>query len=160
MRLIEAYTGNPLALKIVAHTIADLFDGEIVPFLEKGEVIIGGVRNLLEEQFYRLSRLEQSLLLWLTILRQPTSIDKLLEVWATPVSRARLLEALEALYRRSLIEHGVKPHEFALRSLVMEYLTTWLITQATAEDQEGKLERLIEHSLEPGSMGEGVRQTQ
>jgi transcriptional regulator with XRE-family HTH domain len=47
MRLIEAYAGNPLALKIVAHTIVDLFDGEIVPFLEQGEVIIGGVRNLI-----------------------------------------------------------------------------------------------------------------
>jgi hypothetical protein len=160
MRLIEAYSGNPLALKIVAHTIVDLFDGEIVPFLEKGEVIIGGVRNLLEEQFYRLSSLEQSLLLWFTILREPATIDKLIEVWAAPVSRARLLEALDALYRRSLIERGVKPHEFVLQSLVMEYLTTWLIMQATAEDQNGKLERLIEHSLEPAPVGDDVRQTQ
>jgi DNA-binding XRE family transcriptional regulator len=156
-RLIEAYTGNPLALKIVAHTIVDLFDGEIVPFLEKGEVIIGGVRSLLEEQFYRLSSLEQSLLLWLTILREPTTIDTLLEAWAAPVSRARLLEALDGLYRRSLIERGFKPHEFAPQSLVIEYLTTWQITQATAEDQEEKLERLIEHSLEQANMGEDVR---
>jgi hypothetical protein len=160
MRLIEAYSGNPLALKIVAHTIVDLFDGEIVPFLEKGEVIIGGVRNLLEEQFYRLSSLEQGLLLWLAILREPTTIDKLLEVWAAPVSRARLLEALDALYRRSLIERGFMPQEFALQPLVMEYLTTWLIMQATAEDQEGKFERLIERSLEPARVGEDVWQTQ
>jgi hypothetical protein len=159
MRLIEAYSGNPLALKIVAHTIVNLFDGEIVPFLEKGEVIIGGVRNLLEEQFYRLSSLEQSLLLWLAILREPTTIEKLLEVWSAPVSHARLLEALDVLYRRSLIERGFKPHEFALQSLVMEYLTTWLITQSTAEDQEGKLERLIEHSLKTAPVGEDVRQT-
>jgi hypothetical protein len=159
MRLIEAYTGNPLALKIVAHTIVGLFDGDIVPFLEKGEVIIGGVRNLLEEQFDRLSSLEQSLLLWLTILREPTSIDKLLEVWATPVSRARLLEALDALYHRSLIERSFKPHEFAIQSLVKEYLTTWLITKATAEDQVRKLQRLIAHILEPAPVGEDVRQT-
>ena len=138
MRLIEAYAGNPLALKIVAHTIVDLFDGEIAPFLEQGEVIFGGVRNLLEEQFHRLSSLEQSLLLWLTVLREPATIDELLEVWAAPVSRARLLEALDALYRRSLIERGFKPHGFALQSLVMEYLTAWLITQATAEDPGGK----------------------
>ncbi len=159
IRLIEAYNGNPLALKIVAHTIVNLFDGEIVPFLEKGEVIIGDVRNLLEEQFYRLSSLEQSLLLWFTVLREPTTIDKLLEVWTAHVSRARVLEALDALYRRSLIEHGFKPHEFALQSLVREYLATWLITQATAEDQEGILERLIEHSLELAPVGEDVQQT-
>jgi hypothetical protein len=160
MRLIKAYAGNPLALKIIAHTIVDLFDGEIAPFLETGEVIIGGVRDLLEEQFYRLSSLEQNLLLWLAILREPATIDELLEVWGAPVSRASLLEALDSLYRRWLIERGFRPQEFALQSLVMEYLTTWPIMQATAEDQEGKLERLIEYGLEPAPVGEDVWQTQ
>src|SRR6266567_6912818 len=47
-RLIEAYEGNPLALKIVAQTIVDLFDGQIAPFLEQGEVVFGGVRELLD----------------------------------------------------------------------------------------------------------------
>jgi hypothetical protein len=120
-----------------------------VPFLEQGEVIIGGVRNLLEEQFHRLSSLEQRVLWCLTILHEPATIDKLLEVLSVPISRARLLEALDALYRHSLIERGSKRHEFALQSLVMEYLSARLITQATAEDQEGKLVRLIEHGLEP-----------
>jgi transcriptional regulator with XRE-family HTH domain len=46
-QLIEMYAGNPLALKIVVQTIIDLFDGEIAPFLEQGEVIFGGVRELL-----------------------------------------------------------------------------------------------------------------
>jgi hypothetical protein len=50
-KLTEAYEGNPLALKIVAQTIVELFNGEIVPFLEQGEVIFGGVRQLLNEQF-------------------------------------------------------------------------------------------------------------
>ncbi len=44
-QLIEAYTGNPLALKIVAQTIVDLFDGQIAIFLEQGEVVFGGVRG-------------------------------------------------------------------------------------------------------------------
>ena len=33
VRLVEVYRGNPLALKIVAQTIVELFGGEIVPFL-------------------------------------------------------------------------------------------------------------------------------
>ena len=36
-QLIEAYAGNPLALKIVAQTILDLFDGQIALFLDDGE---------------------------------------------------------------------------------------------------------------------------
>src|SRR5438552_2633862 len=72
-RLIEAYAGNPLALKIVAQTIVELFGGEIAPFLQQGEVVFGGVRELLREQFARLSVLEQSVLLWLAILRELVS---------------------------------------------------------------------------------------
>ena len=73
LRLIEVYAGNPLALKIVAQTIVDLFDGQIVPFLEQGEVIFGGVRALLDEQYARLSATEQSVLVWLAILREPVN---------------------------------------------------------------------------------------
>src|SRR5205807_6154240 len=79
-RLIEAYSGNPLALKIVAETIVELFGGEIAPFLEQGEVVFGGVRQLLGEQFARLSATEQTVLLWLAILREPVSIEELLSV--------------------------------------------------------------------------------
>src|SRR6266700_1082503 len=43
-RLVEAYAGNPLALKIVARTIVEIFGGQIAPFLEQGEVVFGGVR--------------------------------------------------------------------------------------------------------------------
>lgn len=159
-RLIQTYSGNPLALKIVAHTIVNLFGGEILPFLDQGQGIIGGVHNLLEEQFYRLSGTEQSLLLWLTALQEPITIDRLFDVWAEPGSHARLLEALDALYRRSLIVHGLTPHEYAPQSLIMEYLTTWIITQAAGEDQGGKLEHLIEESFIPAPVREAVRQVQ
>src|SRR5256884_5531440 len=67
-RLIEAYGGNPLALKIVAETIVELFGGEIAGFLAGGELIFGSVRELLGEQFARLSAEERTVLLWLAIL--------------------------------------------------------------------------------------------
>src|SRR5256885_9255909 len=41
-RLVEAYAGNPLALKIVARTIVEIFGGQIAPFLEQGVVCFGG----------------------------------------------------------------------------------------------------------------------
>ncbi len=54
-RLIELYAGNPLALKILAQTIVDLFGNEIAPFLEQGEVVVGSVRELLGEHSARLA---------------------------------------------------------------------------------------------------------
>src|SRR2546429_2286970 len=90
-RLVEAYRGNPLALKIVAQTISELFGGELAPFLEQGEVVFGGVRELLDEQFDRLSDLEQTVLLWLAIMREPVSLEELLAGLASPPPRAHVL---------------------------------------------------------------------
>src|SRR6266446_8943176 len=159
-RLIERFGGNPLALKIVAETIVELFGGEIAPFLEQGEVIFGGVRELLGEQFDRLSALEQTVLLWLAILREPVSIEELLSVLGMPRPGMQVLEAIEALRRRSLIERGQRPGSFTLQSVVLEYATARLIAEAASEIEQSKLSRLIEHGLELATAKEYVRQTQ
>lgn len=160
MRLTEIYAGNPLALKIVTQTIVDLFQGKIGPFLEQGEVIFGGVRELLQEQFDRLSSLEQTLLLWLAILREPSNLDNLLALFVRPVPRGRLLEAMDALHRRSLVERGQKAGFFTLQAVVLEYVITRLITEASNELLEGRLVRLVEHGLELAQAPEYVRQIQ
>src|SRR5713226_4559227 len=159
-RLIEAYSGNPLALKIVAETIVELFGSEIAPFLEQGEVVFGGVRELLGEQFARLSAVEQTVLLWLAILREPVSIEELLSVLGAPLPRVQVLEAVEALRRRSLVERGQRRGSFTLQSVVLEYAAARLIAEAASEIEHGNLSRLIEHGLELATAKEYVRQTQ
>ncbi len=159
-RLIEAYAGNPLALNIVAQTIVDLFAGQIAPFLEQGEVIFGGIRDLLAQQFTRLSPIEQTVLLWLAIVREPVSMEQLLALLVTPLSRAKVLEAIEALHHRSLIERGQRPGSFTLQSVVLEYATARLIAEAASEIKLGQLVRLIEHGPELATVKEYVRQTQ
>src|SRR6266446_6885176 len=64
-RLGAVYGGNPLALRIVAETIVDLFGGQIDPFLSGGTTIFGNIAELLDEQWGRLSPLEQTVLYWL-----------------------------------------------------------------------------------------------
>ncbi|MFL5697812.1 MAG: NB-ARC domain-containing protein, partial [Ktedonobacteraceae bacterium] len=159
-RLAEAYEGNPLALKIVAQTIVELFNGEIAPFLEQGELIFGGVRELLGEQFVRLSADEQTVLLWLAILREPVSIEELLAMLATPLARARVMDAVEALRRRSLVERGQRRGSFTLQSAVLEYATERFISEIASEIELGTLSRLTDHGLELATAKEYVRQTQ
>ncbi len=159
-QLIEAYAGNPLALKIVAQTIVDLFDGQIALFLEQGEVVFGGVRELLDQQYARLADLERTLLYWLAIIRESVSIEELLAVLSVPLSRAQMLEAVEALRRRSLIEQGQRPGSFALQSVVLEYVTMRLIAEASREMEQGRLVRLIEHGFVQAHAKDYVRQTQ
>jgi WD40 repeat protein/transcriptional regulator with XRE-family HTH domain len=159
-QLIEAYTGNPLALKIVAQTIVELFDGEIGLFLEQETLIFGGVRELLAQQFNRLSSLEQSIMFWLAIVREPATLDELIALHATPVARVQLLEGIEALRRRSLVERGQKHGSFTLQSVVLEYATARLIDEVSSEIREGKPHRMIEHGLELAHAREYVRQAQ
>jgi WD40 repeat protein len=159
-KLIEAYAGNPLALKIVAQTIVELFDGEIAPFLEQGEIIFGSIRDLLNEQFDRLSAVERSVLLWLAILREPTTLAEMAAMMVVPVPRFRLLEAVEALRRRSLIERGQKQGSFTLHSVMLEYVTAHLVAETSEAIRTGDLSRLVEHGLELAQAPEYIRQTQ
>src|SRR5207302_6535173 len=159
-RLVEMYAGNPLALHIVAETIVELFGGEIAPFLEQGEVIFGSIAELLDEQWARLSPLEQTVLCWLAIVREPVTLDDLFAVLVSPLSRVQVLEAVDGLRRRSLIERGQRAGSFTLQSVVLEYVTTKFVTIASQEIGQGRLKRLLQHSLAQAQAKEYVRQTQ
>jgi predicted ATPase/transcriptional regulator with XRE-family HTH domain len=165
-QLIEQYGGNPLALKIVAQTIVDLFGGDAAEFEKQGEVIYGGVRELLAEQFERLSPVQRSIMYWLTILREPCTLDEIVALTVTPMPRVRLLDGLEALYRSSLIEPGgtrggtSKAGSFTLQSVVLEYMTERLIGEVSREIEQGEPRLLNEHGLVLAQAPEYIRQTQ
>ena len=145
--LIECYRGNPLALKIVATSIQELFAGNINEFVEQGTAVFNGIRILLDQQFNRLSDLEKQIMYWLAINREPVSPSQLQEDIVPTVSKSKLLEALEFLVRRSLIEKTATG--FSQEPVVMEFMTERLIEQATAEIQTLHLQFLKSVILEP-----------
>jgi WD40 repeat protein/transcriptional regulator with XRE-family HTH domain len=158
-RLVATYAGNPLALKIVAQAISDLFGGDLDRFLEGGELIFNGVRPVLRQQVGRLSPLEHLLLTWLAVLREWTTLDTLSQVLHPRVLRAQLLEALEALSRRSLLERGQQA-SFGLQSVVMEYLTDELGEQFSQEIVLGPPQQLRQVALAQAQAKDYVRETQ
>src|SRR6266852_4466549 len=159
-RLGQIYAGNPLALNIVAETIADLFGGAIEQFLAGGTTIFGSITQLLEEQWARLSPLEQTVLYWLAIVREPVTLNDLLAVLVAPLAHVQVLEAVDGLRRRSLIERGQRAGSFTLQSVVLEYVTSRLVTTACEEIGQGRLLRLREHGLSQAGAKDYVRQTQ
>src|SRR5437667_3367637 len=158
-RLVATYAGNPLALKIVAQAISDLFGGDLDRFLEEGELIFNGVRPVLRQQVGRLSPLEHLLLTWLAVLPEWTQLDTLVQVLHPRVLRAQLLEALEALGRRSLLERGQQA-SFGLQSVVMEYLTDELGETLSEEIVVGNPQQLRRLALAQAQAKDYVRQTQ
>jgi len=158
-RLVAGYAGNPLALKIVAQAITDLFGGELDRFLHEGELIFNGVRPLLRQQVGRLSPLEHLLLTWFAVLREWTPLDTLVQVLHPRVLRSQVLEALEALSRRSLLERG-QLASFGLQSVVMEYLTDEVSEHLAKEIVLGDPQQLRQVALAQAQAKDYVREIQ
>src|SRR2546426_37138 len=159
-RLVERYEGNPLALTIVAETITDLFGGAIGQFLAQDTLVFGSISDLLDEQFGRLSALEQTLLYWLAIAREPVTLEELRPLLMARLAPVQVLEAVDGLRRRSLIERGQRLGSFTLQSVVLEYVTAHLVAQASEEIVQGRLWRLIQYGLSQAQAKDYVRQTQ
>jgi WD40 repeat protein/DNA-binding CsgD family transcriptional regulator len=157
-QLIEIYRGNPLALKIVSTTIQDLFGGNICEFLSQSTTVFGEIRSLLAEQFERLSELEKTIMYWLAIDRDWVTLSNLRGDMVPPPAPPALLEALESLGRRSLIERN--PVGFNQQPVVMEYVTERLIEQICDEINTGNLLLFNSHALIKARGQDYIRRTQ
>src|SRR5947209_9063383 len=158
--LVERYEGNPLALNIVAETIADLFAGAIGQFLAQDTLVFGSISDLLDEQFDRLSALEQTILYWLAIAREPLTLEEVGTLLMARLAPVQVLEAVDGLRRRSLIERGQRLGSFTLQAVVLEYVTAHLVAQASQEIVQGRLSLLIQYGLSQAQAKDYVRQTQ
>ncbi|MDV3002966.1 MAG: hypothetical protein N5P05_004621 (plasmid) [Chroococcopsis gigantea SAG 12.99] len=124
--LIDRYQGNPLALKIAASYIKNLFAENIRDFLRQGSISFNGIADLLHSQIAKLSDLELGVMYWLTVNREPVRMEELrTDIFPVPTVAA-LLETLQSLRGRSLIERTSEG--FTLQPVVMEYMGERLIS--------------------------------
>ncbi|WP_414585289.1 NB-ARC domain-containing protein [Scytonema sp. PCC 10023] len=156
--LVEHYAGNPLALKIVATTIQELFGGDVSQFLEQGSVIFGDISDLLDQQFNRLSTLEQKIMYWLAINQEWVDLSLLREDILPPILPKILLEALQSLQLRSLIENTTA--KFTQQSVVMEYVIERLIEQVYQELVTGEIALFDSHALIKATAKDYLRNAQ
>lgn len=172
--IIKLYTGNPLALKIVATTIVDVFDGNVTEFLQQNTSVFGDIRDILDQQFERLSDLEKEIMYWLVINREPVSLSQLREDIVLPIPPQKLLEGLESLVRRSLIEKTTLQEElrstptlieksaatFTLQPIVMEYVTQVLIELVCEEILTENIKLFKYHALMKATAKDDIREAQ
>ncbi|MEG4394881.1 NB-ARC domain-containing protein [Microcoleus sp. BROC3] len=150
--LVNYFGGNPLALKLAATTIKTLFGGDIHAFLVQGNTVFSDLWDLLDRQFDRLSPLQQQIMYWIAINQEGATPAKLKAEILSKVSGRQLMEALEALAERSLIEHRRSPDNTASTSLtlqpaIVEYVRERLLQTAEQEMIANKLNLLKTHVL-------------
>ncbi len=146
--LIEHYGGNPLALKLVATAIQELFNGsitDVLAYLAQGICVFEDIRDLLDRQFDRLSEGEQKTLFWLAIHREPVSIAEIQKNVMGCAHQQSIPKQISSLIRRSLLEKtdGL----FFLQPVVIEYVTSRLIQQVCTEFVTRQLDVWQSHSL-------------
>jgi WD40 repeat protein len=156
--LVARYSGNPLALKLVADTIHEVFNEKIGAYLQTGGLMTPAISQLLDGQLERLTPLELEILYWLAIERKPINLDELLEDVLQPRSRTALVQALLGLRRRSLIEKS--DDRFSLQNVVLEYVTHRLAQQVGRELCAGHLDLVHRLALLKADAEDHVRESQ
>lgn len=157
-QLIERYCGNPLALKIAASTASALFGGDLTEFLNQGVIVFGDIWDLFEQQFQRLTDLEKQVMRWLATNREWTTLAELREDIVPTVSHRVLLEAVESLQARFLIETSA--HGFTQQPVVMEFMTERLVDQFYQELQTQNIDQLKQHVLIKAQTKDYIREIQ
>jgi WD40 repeat protein/transcriptional regulator with XRE-family HTH domain len=158
------HASNALALKVVGETIREFFGGSISAYLESVSasraIMFGSLRLLLDAQVQRLSRVEQDLMLWLAVGREAVTFTELVDDVGASIGRGVMLEALEGLRRRSMLERGERGATFTLPSVVLEYVTEQMIDEVVRELSRAAPARLIAQPLIKATSKDDVRRTQ
>lgn len=143
--LVNYFAGNPLALKIAATTIQTLFGGNIQTYLVQGSTVFSTLWDLLEQQFQRLSPLQQQVMYWFAINREGITTAKLQAEFLPKLPFSKLLEVLESLHQQSLLE--TTETGLTQQPVIMEYVTERLIETIQQEIINGELNFFRSHAL-------------
>jgi hypothetical protein len=146
-------------LKLVAAATQELFNGtiaEVFKYVQQGVLVFEHLHDLLDGQFNRLSAVEQEVMYWMAISREPVSFAELEKGIVTVASKRKLLEAMNSLLIRSLIDKDGE--HFWIQPVVMEYVTEQLVEQGGSEIETQQIEQLRSHTLVKAQAKDYVRE--
>ena len=166
-KLIQLYSGIPMALQLVSASIRDIFGGDIAAFLssleenqeQKDGAVASVIYDLLDQQFQRLSEIEQEVMYWLAIEREAVTIATLKEDILYIAAKPELLTVLESLLRRSLIERK-DLSKFGLQPLVMDYVSNRFVQTVYEEIVNQQPVLLESHALMKAETEDYIRREQ
>ena len=121
--MIHQYRGHPFWLKIVASTIRDLLSGRVSELLKYESLFLDeSFKEKLDQQLSRLSDVEKKVMLYLVTAENSVTIASLVQ--ESELSLSEILNAIQSLERRSLIEKNTQDQEtlFTVQPVIQEYL--------------------------------------
>lgn len=139
------YNGNPLALKIATLAAVEMTGGgekmlELYPLMKEGKLRFKSIDDSLMRQFDRLSEIEQQLVYWLAIAREPITGKELhANLIIHPQAPGEIINALQSLARRCIIvgsnftSDRLRQRRWSIQPVMIAYLTRRLIDRFVTE---------------------------
>jgi hypothetical protein len=139
------YDGNPLALKIATIAAVEITGGgekmlELYPMMKEGKLQFQSIDDALSRQFDRLSEIEQQLVYWLAIEREPiTGRELRANVAIHPHAPGEIINALQSLARRCITigsnstRDRLRQRKWSIQPVMTAYVTKRLIDRFVAE---------------------------
>ncbi|MEO0769093.1 MAG: NB-ARC domain-containing protein, partial [Cyanobacteria bacterium J06649_4] len=159
--LTDRYSGHPMALRLAANAIKDLFYGRIRDFLEQEISVFDDLRGVIKTQFKRLSSLEIEVMYWLAINHVPCSLEELQADIVSQDHKKNLVYTLQSLERRSLVDvQQIDGALFSLHPIVAEYVLNKFIREIFQGLTQGKLTLFNSHALMKADAEESLREHQ
>jgi hypothetical protein len=119
LALFQRCDGHPYALSVLATRIWEAFGGRVNDFLAYDSILSEEISDLLQQQVDRLSDLEKTILECVAAYAEPVELEDILQRLTVPLSRLQVIDGLQSLRRRSLIEGDSRSW---LHPLVMAFL--------------------------------------
>lgn len=160
-QLICRYKGHPMALRLAADTIKDVFFGGIRDFLEQETSVFDELRSVLKKQFKRLPPIEKEVMYWLAINGKACTLDELKADIVALDHKQNLVYTLQSLERRSLVEiKQVDGVSFTLHPIVGQYVLDRFIRDVFQDLVRGNLDTFNCYALMKADAEESLREFQ
>ncbi len=178
------YNGNPLALKIATIAAVEMTGGgekmlELYPLMKAGKLKFQSIDDSLSRQFDRLSEIEQQLVYWLGIEREPiTGRELRANLVIHPHAPGEIINALQSLARRCVTvctnasRDRLRQRKWSIQPVMTAYVTRRLIDRFVAElapdsstntdipDIQDRFFHLNHYAIIQPKTTDGIRQTQ
>jgi NB-ARC domain len=102
LELIELYQGHPMALKLIANTINNLFNGSVSKFLNSKTVFLGDLDPLFQSHWQRLSVVEKQIIIEMANKSEEVEIEPM--ILELKLSWDEIINGIQSLQRRGLVE--------------------------------------------------------
>lgn len=160
-KLVSLYYGHPMALRLAANTVKDIFSGKIKDFLEQEIFVFDDLRSVIKSQFKRIPPIEQEVMYWLAINNKPCTLEALQSDIVSVEHKRNLIHTLRSLQRRFLVEgKSSEVTLFHLHPIIKEYVLDRFIRAVFQDLIRGDLDLFNRHALMKADAEDDVRHFQ